>query len=61
MAFNKQERLEIWKGILAKAEARLASVETDYPCADAGLLQRLKNNERDSVKTASEFVKFYSE
>lgn len=60
MAFaNKQARLDLWKGIQAAAEVRLANVTTDYPAADAALTAKLKANEADGVRTAAGFVGYY--
>ena len=60
MAFpDLQKRLNLWKTILAGAEARLANVANDYPAADAALKAKIQSNETDSVRTARGYVAFY--
>lgn len=54
------ERHTIWKNLREKAEARLATVDTDYPSAEPAVLERIRNGERDSVQMCREFEEFHS-
>lgn len=55
-----QQRVTIWESHLAAHEARLASVDTDYPAAELGLREKIRAGIVQDIQTARGFIEFHS-
>jgi hypothetical protein len=53
-------RVPLWEVHLAAALGYLASVDTDYPCADLALREKIRAGWADEVKIARGFIEYHS-